>query len=297
MGCLGYMRMRNVCHIFVAKLLVLIPIFILASDLWADDGYPNSLEGVAFTPQCSINKECSPALAFLKRPSDYKDDDAFYREYVAPSDARIAREYMDRWRYQEMQILYASTTWNYEHVSIGSQDVLGRGQYDGDVRRQFAQQVLRIRTDAMIRNYFAPNDRAAEIKSAQRALNSIKNVPLKISKDEHGGEFHFGYDVFSDSTKLEYLQGPVQAGFYHPHLIGALTGSARKIDALNLKMSARTGVGMPTANVSYSMNGAAIEGSLSEPLSPVVVAELVSRQPIRDQTIQHSYGFRVTYRF
>lgn len=291
------MRMRNVAHIFLARLFVAFAVLTLASNLRADESYPNSLEAVAFVPECSIHNECSPAFAFLNRPSDYKDEDAFYREYVAPTDAKIVRDYTDRWHYQEMQVLYASTTWNYEHVSIGSQDFLGQGQYDGFVRGQFAQQVLRIRGDAMIRAYFAPNDRAADVKTAQRALNSIKSVPLRVSSDKQGGEFHFGYDVFTDSSKLEYTQGSVQAGLYHPHLFGAFTGAAGKLDALNLKMSAHTGVGLPTANLSYYMNGSAIEGSVSEPLSPVVLAELVSRQPLRDQTITHTVGVRVTYRF
>jgi hypothetical protein len=262
--------------------------------LRAEDRAPNSIHAVLSPPSgCKMGEECTPVVDMLTRPKEYKDEDAFYREYFAPTDAKVEREYMDRWRYHDTQINYTGAYRPVEHLAIGTCDT----SYEADVRRQFAEQVMRMRMDAAVRTYFAPSDRAAGFKSAEQALNKVKSMPIRMGNNPSSGEMRFGYDVLSDASKLEYKQGAVQAGFYHPHLVGALSGGQSKIDLLSMRMTANPGKGLPSASMNLAMNGNLVEASIAKPLSPTVTTELLSRYPLRDQTIPCSYMLRLTYRF
>jgi hypothetical protein len=247
--------------------------------------------------QCAGKTECSIIKA-LNEPSPLEPEDAFYREFVAGGDARVEREYQDRWAYQEKEMPYAGIRNGNEHVTLGTTETFGHGPYEGDVRRQFADRVLRIRTDAAIRAYFAPKDRAGGLKSAKQAIDKVKSVPMKLGGGENPGQIYMGYDLFTDASKLEYVKGSLRTGFYHAHLFSALTGRQNnKLDSLSWQVSASVGQGLPSTNLIYALNGSAIEGSIGQQLSRTVTASIYSRHPVQDQTIPHSYQFTIGYSF
>lgn len=234
-------------------------------------------------------KDCE----LLKRPSDWKDEDAVYKEYFSATDERVKTTYNDRWHYQEMQLPYASTSYHHEHLDIGSTNYYGHAPYEGDVRHDFAQQVVRLRVDSAIRTYFAPKERGGAIKSAQQTLTKLGNLPLKVSDAKGGGEFRIGYDVFSNSSKLEYVQSGMQAGLYQSTFLG----TAGRFDAMTFRMTANPGLGLPSARLNYAMDGSVVEGGLSKPLSSSVTTDLISRHPVHSPVIPHSYQLVVSYRF
>jgi hypothetical protein len=242
---------------------------------------------------CTVEAKCAPIMELLKRPGLFAED-KFYREYFAPTDARVEREYLDRWRYHEAQSHYNGPAQNHAFLSLGSRDYFGNGPYEGDVRHDFAQQVLRLRAEAAMRVYFAPKERAGGLKSAQATLSRAKENPIRVSSsDPKAGEFRVGYDVFTGYSKLEYASPRVLAGLYTSRLVGAL-GTA---DYLNFRVTASLGDGMPVCSLAYPLNGSAVEASLSKSFSAEVATELVTRHPLRDQSIP-SYGeLRIVYRF
>lgn len=234
---------------------------------------------------------------FLK-PSPLAPEDAFYRRMFSKTDDGIYRQYQDRWSYHEMQIRYAATEWNYEHLSIGSLDFYGRAPYEGDVRREFAQQVLRVRLDSALRESLKGTEGARAVQKAQQAVDQIKNAPVvKVGGGEHPGEFRVGYDVLSDASKLEYVKGEWLAGIYHPHLLSALTGQRAGQPDLSLRLSAAFKHPLPSASISYQPGTRLVEASLARQLSRTVATRVLSSTPTSGGAAVSSYRVEVSYQF
>lgn len=278
------------------KFAVLLLCFVLnfSAVVYAETG---SLVHVFHTPE----RKTSPLL--LKQKSDFEEQDKFYKEYFSKTDKQISDIYLSRWQYHDQQVPYAMTTWRHEHLSIGSLDYYSRAPHEKDVRQEFAEQVFRMRTDAGIRAflYNLKSPTLAKVaKSYQKTMDAIRSYPLRLSnkKDSKSGEFRIGYDVLSDSTKFEYVEGPVEAGLYHPALIGGfITHSRPGWEITTLNVSSNFGKEAPKATLSAPLSANTVEASLSKALSPSVSARLLTAKPLRDQTQPHRYEASVAYTF
>jgi hypothetical protein len=220
-----------------------------------------------------------------------------YLQYFSATDPSIERQYLDRWTYHEQQIQYGATAWRQEHLSIGSRDVYGRAPYEGDVRRDFANHVLRVRLDAALREYFKNNAVAKTAVKAQQTVNQLKSMPVKVSSKPGGGQFQFGYDVQSDASKIEYWQTGFNAGIYHPHLLSALTGTAR-FDELTLRVGLSISPELPAAGFSYQPGTTVLEVGLSKALSRQIstrVVQITSKRP--EIAPPAEYRMEVSYQF
>lgn len=230
-------------------------------------------------------------------PSPLPPKDALYLRLFAATDAGVYRQYQDRWSYHEMQIPYAATEWNHEHLTIGTLDFFGRAPYEGDVRHDFAQQVLRVRLDAALRELTKDTEGAKTMARAQKAVDSVKNMPIKVGGGSHPGEFHIGYDVLSDASKFEYVKGPWLAGVYHPHLISALTGQRAGQNDLSLRVTASLANPLPSASIGYQPGNTVMELSLSRALSRSVNTRILSSTPTVSNGTICQYRAEVSYSF
>jgi len=223
--------------------------------------------------------------------------DALYIHLFSGIDPKIYQQYRDKWSYQEMQVPFAATDYRYEHLSIGTRDVLGRAPYEGDVRRDFAQSVLRQRLDEALREYFHDSEGAHEVRKAQNAMNQIKSMPVKVGSGDTPAEIHFGYDVQSDASKFEYQRGIWMAGVYHSHLMSALTGQRPFSGDLSMRVSANLKDPLPSATLTYIPYNTVLVAALSKPLSRSVTTRLVSSTPVVAGSANCQYTIEVAYRF
>lgn len=236
----------------------------------------------------------------LSRPSPLPKDEEFYKDYVSSLDDKIVRDYQDRWGYHNMQMAWMMSVGNdIRHVNIGS---LG-AYYDGapreeDVRRNFAEQVLRMRLDMAMRTYFRPKDRGEALKKTEAALNAIKNKRVTLTSDNQAvAEVRMGYDVFTDFAKVEYVHGAFQSGFYHSFFLAALTGTRSNGRPVFLQAAVTPGGGLPTPSLRYRLDTSAGEAALSRQLSRSVAASLSTTYPLLDNGVAKSYNISVSYSF
>jgi len=240
----------------------------------------------------------TPPPATLTKPSHWREEDQFYRDYIFPLDEGIQRDYRGRWDYHDQQVAYAPMEWRHEHLSIGSLDYYGRAPFEGDVRNQFAVQVLRMRIDATIRKYFATPERAPALKhvheSVRRITEKVGNYPVRISESRKD-EFRMGYDVQSDSSKIEYLSGGITAGLYHPKLVTAMFGGY-SLTGFSLAFSTPLGGILPSLSLGYAWSATDFSAGLNKPLSSTVNTSFSATYSaesfmMRTYSVQLSYSF------
>lgn len=239
--------------------------------------------------------------SLMAQRTDYEDPDKFYKTYFGKTDAQVKSMYESQWRFHEMQVPYAITSWRYEHLSIASLDFYDRAPYEWQVRQEFAAQVLRMRLDSGIRAALYEVKNPILTKSYAKFKNTmeqINNYPLRLSnkKDSKAGELRLGYDVLSDASKIEYVQGVVETGIYHPKLVGLITNQYSWTNA-NVRLSTNLGAQVPRVSLSVPLHRNTVEGSVSKSLSNSVSASLATAQPWKDQNSSHSYTAQIAYSF
>jgi len=226
-------------------------------------------------------------------PRPLPPTDALYLRYFSKNDDTIMRQYQERWGYHDMQVPYEATQWNHQHLSLGSLD----SPYEGDVRHDFAQSVVRVRLDTAIREYFRDTEGGRAVQKAQHTVDQLKSVPVKVGSGSHPGEFHVGYDVLSDASKIEYVDGPWFVGIYHPHLVSALTGQRAGQNDLSLRVTASLANPLPTASLAYQPGSTLVEASVSKKLSRSVTTRLISSTPTVAGAAPCNYRVEISYQF
>jgi hypothetical protein len=261
-----------------------------------------ALRGTFFVA-CLCTAQAVGAIATnLVAPSPLGREDAAYHEYVASVDARITREYNDRWRYHELQKNYNGPVGNTRHSDIGSLGFYNYAPLEMDVRRGFADQVLRVRVDAAMRAYFRPAERGRSIRKASQAFEKMKQSTMTFKSDAGVvTEFRYGYDVFTDFSKLECTRGSTSLGLYHTALLGGLTGSGPAGAIRPVFVQISTGVlgsSLPTPFVRYRLDAPVLEASLSKALSGSVSASVGTTQPLAATPLAvKTYGATISYSF
>lgn len=241
-----------------------------------------------------------PKHLFAQR-SQFEEQDSFYKTFIAKTDNQVTEMYKSRWWYHETQENYGLTATTDEHINFASTNNFGKGEKESDLRSGLATQVLRMRIDAGIRAALAevknPKIQKAQ-KGIKQAMDTMNNYPLRLSSKpgSRAGEFRLGYDVLSDSSKIEYAQGLVEAGVYHPKFSGLVT-QQQSLEIANLSVGTNFGGTAPKATLSMPLHRNSVEASLSKPLSDVVNARLTTGQPLRDQSVAHRYEAQIAYSF
>ena len=236
----------------------------------------------------------------LVQPSPLSGEDDFYRDYFSSNDNRIARAYLDRWSFHNQQRTAGWSAGDPRHVDIGSLDFYNNAPREVDVRRGFAEQVLRIRFDYALRAYFRPDGRGTGIKNAEKALNSLRNQAVKLSSSPSNrstGELRFGYDVFTDFSKIEFVGGTIEGGLYHTFLLSAMAGARSNGRPVYAQVVAKPGPGLPVPSLRYRFDNRTIEASVAKQITSNVTGAVVSTQPTLNNGVETSYGMTLSYRF
>lgn len=235
---------------------------------------------------------------FATAPADYAHDGKAYDDFFGKADKQIQKEYESRWQFHEQQMQWASLSYRDEFFSIGSMDYYGRAPRESEVRAGFASQVFRLKVDSAIKEYLAAPERAKEFKAAKQTLDAINNVSIGVpGGSKQSGEFKLGYDVFNDSSRLEYVGAPIEWGIYHPSFLSSLSGAAKNVQ-ITTRLSARPGQKLPGMHVSHALRSDNFRASLTKDLSSSVSSELGTTQPVRSNSATpRGYDVRFVYRF
>lgn len=225
----------------------------------------------------------------IEPPAGWKSDsDHLYQDIFSRNDARLSNEHRALWgnEFHSLSTLSRNSPTYYGHA------------YEKTVREQLAQKTLRVRLDGAIKSYFEHPDRARGIKEAKKTLDAIKNLSVRLSKNEQSSvRLRLGYDVFTNSSHFEYSSNSFLWGFYQTDSLDSLLGQNSKLDTLSTRVSTNFGLGLPTTSVRYFISAEDIEASISKPLSDSVTTEIVSKQPLTDKSTLQSYELRLIYSF
>lgn len=239
--------------------------------------------------------KADPSAAFLGTLSyglELRMDpqDLFYQKYFSKLDPGIERAYQDRWKYHDMQLPYALGSWGFEHLSLGSLNTSNFTQPEWRVRQDFAQQVLRMRFQSAVREFLSGVTLPQTIRHAQNtvhAIDSLKNNAVSIGGGGEGRtpvHMRFGYDIVTDSSKLELVRGSTTLGVYHPQLFTSFVGAgafptlALASVRLNTVLDdAKT----KTLGMGYRWGDSTVEASFVNNFTPAVTGRLAGSQSIR----------------
>jgi len=232
--------------------------------------------------------------SFTARPSNFRDSEHFYQSYFTASDSQILNQYVERWQYQEMQIPFALTSWNYEHLSVLS-GPSGSSLYEGDARREFANHALKIRLTRAVEAYLASPERPAGIRKAGSAIHSFRALQVS-SATGNSGKLKLAYDIFTDSSKVEYFSPRFEWGVYHSRLLSSLVG-ANPFEGMAVRMKTKLNGGLPSLMLHCPLNGSQFESGLEKSLSKRLDAIFMSSHPLGDASVPRAYHLTFLLRF
>lgn len=226
-----------------------------------------------------------------KQP-ETKAEDVVYRSYFEGVDGRITTLYQDQFSQHEQNLPFRSSSWRGEFISNSISS--GGVQYDWQVREQFARQVFRMRVDQGIRETLKNLRQSPAIAKAQGAIESLQNVSVSVSDSDGrtAGQLRMGYDLYSDSSKLEYVGGSVDLGVYK----NGLLASPGNMSATLMNVSSDLGASVGRGSLSMPLSGDNIQASISRQVSKSVSTSISSTQPLKARQ-DSSYYWQMAFSF
>lgn len=226
-----------------------------------------------------------------KQP-ETKVEDVVYRSYFEGVDGRITTLYQDQFSQHEQNLQFRSSSWRGEFISNSISS--GGVQYDWQVREQFARQVFRMRVDQGIRETLKTLRQSPAIAKAQGAIESLQNmsVPVSSSNGRPAGQLRMGYDLYSDSSKVEYVGGTVDLGVYK----NGLLSSPGNMQATLMNVSSDLGASVGRGSLSMPLSGDNIQASISRQISKSVSTSISSTQPLKARQ-DSSYYWQMAFSF
>lgn len=169
-----------------------------------------------------------------------------------------------------------------------------------------ANSVLRTRFRAWVDEVAATSEGFQTFKKAEQAVQALNS--MEVHKENKTSPSHeaattveekwvFGYDIFSDSTHIEYQKGAFRAGLYHSALFGSIMNSLSFLDLLTLRMTTELGPELPVAFFSYRWNSYVFVTGISQKLSSIVATEISTSQPFLGSANPSVYQIKFVFNF
>lgn len=234
--------------------------------------------------------ENSRQLVTKKRPQENQEN--LYNAYFGGVDNKIAILYQEQWGHHEQTLPFRSSSWRGEFIS--NTVASGASTYDWEERQRFARQVFRMRIDQGVREYLKTIKQSEFVTKAQGAIESLQNVSIASASEDSGpkAQLRMGYDLLSDSSKLEYVGGVVDLGVYKNGMLGNLSDTRSTL----MTMTKDLGTNLGKASVTVPLSAEHIQTSLSKQLTPTVATSLSSTQPLKSKQ-DSSYYLNMSFSF
>lgn len=212
-----------------------------------------------------------------------------YESYFGGFDDRIRSEYFERWHYHEMMLPYEGGPHRYEHFSMETWS--GAGLREDDRRRQFANEVMRLRVDGALRAYFSSRERPASMRRTVRNAESVRNLAaeLPLGKRPDSGRVQVRYDLMADEGRLEITRWGLSAT-----VVGSRFFSGTS-SLLTLQLSAELIPGRGSAYFSMNNENARVTSGFRLQLS-ALSADVIHETSLRGPSDQR-YGVRLAFAF
>lgn len=226
----------------------------------------------------------------VTKQQEVEPADQVYKTYFESLDSRITLLYQAQWQNHEQTLPFRSTSWRGEFISNSAQS----GTYDWEARQQFAQQVFRMRVDQGIREAAKTLKNSHFVAKAQSAIEALKEVSVPVSSDskKSSAQLRMGYDLITDSSKIEYVGGAIDMGVYKSAALAEPGNSSRTL----MNVSSDLGPQLGRASLSVPFSAESVQASLSKQLSPTVSTSLSSTQPLKTKQ-ESSYQWQLAYSF
>lgn len=216
----------------------------------------------------------------------------FYNAYFGNLDGKISLLYREQWGFHDQNLPFRSSSWRGEFISNSAAS--GTIVYDWQERESFAKQVFRMRIEQGLREGLNSLKRSEVVAKAQGTLDSLRDVSITTAQQSDGSkaQLKLGYDLLSDSSKLEYVGGSVDVGIYKNRMLSNPT------DQSSALMTMSTGLGplLGRASVSMPLSAQQIQTTVSKQLSSTVATSVSSTQPLKAQQ-NSSYYWNVAFSF
>jgi len=275
-------RMSVLAHTLKILILLLAP-----CSLWG------ALSPLAKKPYQQSVLFYSNAEQLVTKQAPEQAIDQIYQTYFGNTDAQIALIYQDQFQQHDQNLPFRSSSWRGEFIS--NSVASGNPTYDWQARQQLAKQVLRMRVDQGVRETLKSLNQSPLIAKAQGALEAVQNVSVPVASSEEGkpaAQLRLGYDVISDSSRIEVVGGAVDVGVYKN---GFLANPGDTHSAL-MTVSSDLGPELGRASVSMPLSAQTLQTSISKQLSPSVATSVSSTQPLKAQQ-DASYYWNVAFSF
>jgi len=232
------------------------------------------------------------ARELVTKPQTQERSEGFYNAYFGNLDGKISLLYQDQWRFHDQNLPFRSSSWRGEFISNSSAS--GSVTYDWQERENFAKQVLRMRVEQGVREYLKTFKHSDIVAKAQGTIESVQNMSIASTTDSKGSkaQLRLGYDLFSDSSKLEYVGGAVNLGVYKSKTLSKPTDQS----SAQMTVSTELGETLGRASVSVPLSAEQVQTTLSKQLSPTVATSLSSTQPLQPRQ-NSSYYWNVAFSF
>ncbi|MFM8268754.1 MAG: hypothetical protein ACKN9V_01085 [Pseudomonadota bacterium] len=200
---------------------------------------------------------------------------ALYNNYFGSLDNKIATIYHEQW------------------VQNSSTPFAGANN-DVESREVFAKQVFRMRIDQGVREYLKTLKPTNFVAQTQGALSALQNVSIlsNSSAQSSKAQLRMGFDLISDSTKLEYVGGTVDFGIYKNGILAKSAASNNTVMTVTKDLGPSVG----RASVVVPLTAEQIQTSISKQLSPSIATSVSSSHPLKPRQ-DSSYYWNVAFSF
>ena len=231
------------------------------------------------------------ARQLVTKTQNQKPEDNVYQTYFGGIDNRIALLYQDQWGHQEQNLPFRASSWRGEFISNSVNS--GTTTYDWQERQRFARQVFRMRIDQGVREYLKNMKQSETLAKAQGAIEALQNVSISSSVESGSkAQLRLGYDLFSDSSKLEYVGGIVDLGVYKNRMLSNPTDGS----SAQMTVTKDLGDDVGRASVSMPLSADHVQTSLSKNLTATIATSLSATQPLKTRQ-DSSYYWNVAFSF
>jgi len=221
-----------------------------------------------------------------------EEERTFYEAYVEKHDKGIAQSYYDQWYFHDQNQSYLHGRDSNLHLQISTDTT-----FETVVRKNFASQIMRSRTDSFIEAVLDSQSKKSTVGSLNDARKQMQNVSV-YSNPEEQTQIRFSFDIRNDFSSLEYSSKRIQLSLYQPNALSFFNDMSLWIRSMWFSGTFSLGLDRPKAFVRYFMNQPdMLFTGLEHAFSSTTSAIFQTNIPTQDFNFLQSLQLQLVFRF